>query len=109
LQVIVTDTAGHEEKTNRVLRIVNSSIQHQIIAESREIVPGDPFQVTLTAENQEGYPVTVSAELASEYYDLNGQSLGQEKRSIPIHLEVLSHNLFARGDVDTGFIEKNLS
>ena len=31
------------------------------------------------------------------------------RTTIPIHLEVLSHNLFARGDVDTGFIEKNLS
>ncbi|NLH16451.1 MAG: acetyl-CoA carboxylase biotin carboxylase subunit [Phycisphaerae bacterium] len=29
--------------------------------------------------------------------------------TIPIHLKVLSHNLFARGDIDTGFIEKNLS
>ena len=31
------------------------------------------------------------------------------RTTIPIHLEVLSHNLFARGDIDTGFIEKNLS
>ncbi len=31
------------------------------------------------------------------------------KTTIPIHLEVLSHNLFARGDVDTSFLERNLS
>ncbi|NLH16164.1 MAG: alpha-2-macroglobulin [Phycisphaerae bacterium] len=95
LQVMATDTAGHEEKTDKILRIVNSTIQHQIIAETRAIVPDAPFQVTITAENQEGYSITVSAELACEYYDLNGQWLGQEKQSIPVLTGTTQVNLFA--------------
>jgi acetyl-CoA carboxylase biotin carboxylase subunit len=34
--------------------------------------------------------------------------IGPIKTTIPAHLEILSHNLFIKNEVDTGFIERNL-
>ncbi|HSV26660.1 MAG TPA: acetyl-CoA carboxylase biotin carboxylase subunit [Sedimentisphaerales bacterium] len=34
--------------------------------------------------------------------------IGPIKTTIPAHLEILSHNLFIKNEIDTGFIERNL-
>ncbi|MBN1124596.1 MAG: hypothetical protein JXA82_06285 [Sedimentisphaerales bacterium] len=83
LEAIVTDPSGHEEKTTKILKIVDSTIHHGLIARSRNIVPGSPFQITLIAENQEGYPVTASAQVECEYFNQEWQVLSQETKSIP--------------------------
>ena len=83
LEVVVTDTSGHEEKTAKVLKIVDSTIQHQLIAASRVIVPGQPFDVLLVAENQEGHPVTVSAEVTCECFTEYWERLSEERRILP--------------------------
>lgn len=69
LEVVVTDTSGHEEETTKLLKIVDSTIQHQLIALSQSITPGRPFDVLLIAETPDGQPVTVSAEVTCEYFD----------------------------------------
>ena len=69
LDAVVTDTSGHEEKTTKLLKIVDSTIQHQLIALSKSITPGQPFDVLLVAKTPDGQPVTVSAEVKCEYYD----------------------------------------
>ncbi len=69
LEVVVTDTSGHEEEATKLLKIVDSTIQHQLIALSQSITPGQPFDVLLVAETPDGQPVTVSAEVTCEYFD----------------------------------------
>jgi CD109 antigen len=68
LDAVVTDTSGHEEKTTKLLKIVDSTIQHQLIALSKSITPGQPFDVLLVAKTPDGQPVTVSAEVTCEYF-----------------------------------------
>ncbi|MCD6395589.1 MAG: alpha-2-macroglobulin, partial [Planctomycetes bacterium] len=82
LEVVVTDTSGHEEKTTKLLKIVESSVDHKLIALSRVIIPGHNFDVMLIAENQEGDAVGASAELVCTYYDENRQELSAEKLSV---------------------------
>ena len=69
LEVVVTDTSGHEEETTKLLKIVDSTIQHRLIALSQSITPGRPFDVLLVAETPDGQPITVSAEVTCEYLD----------------------------------------
>ncbi|MHC4462780.1 MAG: alpha-2-macroglobulin family protein, partial [Planctomycetota bacterium] len=69
LEVVVTDTSGHEEETTKLLKIVDSTIQHRLIALSQSITPGRPFDVLLVAETPDGQPTTVSAEVTCEYLD----------------------------------------
>ena len=82
LEVVVTDTSGHEEKTTKLLKIVESTIQHQLLALSRVITPGQPFEVLLVAETPDGEPVTVSAEVSCEYFDKNYNRLFKESWSV---------------------------
>ena len=50
LDVIVTDTSGHQEKSTKLLKIVSSGVVHQLIAASRSFTPGLPYEVLLVAE-----------------------------------------------------------
>lgn len=83
LEVVVTDTSGHEESSTKLLRIVDSSVNHQLIAMSRVIIPGRPFELMLVAETQEGDPIGASAEMRCTYYDQHWQELGEEALSVP--------------------------
>jgi CD109 antigen len=82
LHITVTDTSGHEEKTTSLLKVVDSSLNHRLIALSRVIIPDQPFEVMLIAENQEGDPVTASARLTCTYYDQYRQQIGAEEMSV---------------------------
>jgi CD109 antigen len=69
LDAVVTDTSGHEEKTTKLIKIVDSTIQNRLIALSKSITPGQPFDVLLVATTPDGQPATVSAEITCEYFD----------------------------------------
>ena len=85
LEVMVTDTSDHQEKTIKLLKIVDSTIQCQLIASSQSITPGQPFEVLLVAETPDGQPVTVSGEVTCQYFDKNYQNLSEQKQSpIPV-------------------------
>jgi len=93
LEVIVTDTSGHQEKTTKLLRIVESTIHHQIIAQSRLVVPGESFDVLLVAKTQEGVSVIVSAEVICRYYNEYWSLLSEENCSLNFSgLESVSFN-----------------
>ena len=81
LEVTVTDTSDHQEKTIKLLKIVDSTIQCQLIASSQSITPGQPFEVLLVAETPDGQPVTVSGEVTCQYFDKNYQNLSEQKQS----------------------------
>jgi CD109 antigen len=69
LDAVVTDTSGHEEKTTKLLKIVDSTIQNRLITLSKSITPGQPFDVLLVATTPDGQPATVSAEVTCEYFN----------------------------------------
>ncbi|MDI6447611.1 alpha-2-macroglobulin family protein [Anaerobaca lacustris] len=78
LDVTVTDTSGHQEKTTRLLKIVSSGIEHRLIASSRSFTPGQPYEVLLVAETPDGVPVSVAGQLICEYYSESGDPLSKE-------------------------------
>jgi len=82
LDVVVTDTSGHEEKTTKLLKIVDSPIQHQLIASVRSITPGQPFDILLVVENPDGDPLGASAEVTCEYYNYGGEPLSKETHEL---------------------------
>ena len=69
LDAVVTDTSGHEEKTTKLIKIVDSTIQNRLIALSKSITPGQPFDVLLVATTPDGQPATVFAEITCNYSD----------------------------------------
>jgi len=83
LEVTVTDTSGHDEKTTKLLTITESKIQHQLIAESRTLTPGRPFDVWAIAQAPDGEPLKVSARLLCQYYDRNYSKLSDETVVLP--------------------------
>ncbi|MGD8500832.1 MAG: alpha-2-macroglobulin family protein, partial [Phycisphaerales bacterium] len=82
LEVTVTDTSDHEEKTSKLLKIVDSTIQHQLISSSRSITPGQPFDVLVVAETPDGQPVTVSGKITCEYFDENYNMFSKGKTEL---------------------------
>ena len=82
LDVTVTDTSGHEEETNKLLKIVSSKLEHQLISSAKSITPGRPFEVMLVAETPDGASATASAEVTCEYYDRTGGGSSSETRTI---------------------------
>jgi len=82
LEVTVTDTSDHEEKTTKLLKIVKSAIQHQLIGLSRVVTPGQPFEVLMVAETPDGDPLAVSAEVTCQYFDKYYRLLSKESRSV---------------------------
>jgi CD109 antigen len=81
LEVTVTDTSDHEEKTIKLLKIVDSTIQCQLIASSQSLTPGQLFEVLLVAETPDGQPVTATGEVTCQYFDKNYQNLSEQKQS----------------------------
>ena len=84
LDVVVTDTSGHEEKSTKLLKIVDSPVKHQIIPTDASIVPGTPFEVSLVAESPDGDLLNGVAELACVCVDWAGAVLSDYHASISI-------------------------
>jgi len=83
LEVTVTDTSDHDEKTTKLLKITESTIQHQLIAASRALTPGQSFDILLVAETPDGDPLEVSAEVVCEYYDESYNKISEQSLSVP--------------------------
>ncbi|ODS39652.1 MAG: hypothetical protein A7315_10705, partial [Candidatus Altiarchaeales archaeon WOR_SM1_79] len=77
LNVTVTDTGGHEEKTTKLLKITQTDTILQLISDSRAIKPGLPFQLLIVTEDPDGNPLNKEVELeitykiGSDYYEDN--------------------------------------
>lgn len=78
LDLTVTDTSGHQEKTTKLLKIVSSGVEHRLIASSRSFTPGQPYEVLLVAETPDGAPVSVAGELTCDYYSESGDPFSKE-------------------------------
>ena len=82
LDVIVTDTSDHQEKTTRLLKIVSSGIENRLIASSRSFTPGQSYDVLAVAETPDGVPVVVTGQLTCEYYAESGELISKEAHSL---------------------------
>ena len=69
LDVTVTDTSGHEETSSKLLTIVTSHVQLQLISSSPVITPGLPFEVLIVTETPDGDPLDVEVDLTVEFGD----------------------------------------
>ncbi len=82
LEVTVTDTSDHDEKTTKLLKITVSAIRHQLIATSRALTPGRSFDVLLVAETPDGEPISVAARILCEYYNEYHNKISEETVSL---------------------------
>jgi len=85
LDVIVTDTSGHEEKTTKLLKVVSAGIEHRLIASSRSFTPAQPYEIVMVAETPDGVPVSATAELLCEYYSQGIESIWTETHKVSFH------------------------
>jgi uncharacterized protein YfaS (alpha-2-macroglobulin family) len=81
LDITVTDPSGHEEKTTKLLKIVTSGVEHQLISSSRSFTPGQAYDVLLVAETPDGVSLSVEGELTSEYYTEAGDTVSKERHA----------------------------
>ncbi|MHC4518579.1 MAG: alpha-2-macroglobulin family protein, partial [Planctomycetota bacterium] len=82
LDITVTDTSGHEEKTTKLFKIVTSGIEHQLIAASRSFTPSQTYDVLLVAQTPDGVPLSVQGELTCEYYSEAGDVVAKERHAV---------------------------
>ena len=82
LELTVTDTSGHEEKTTKLLTVVESEVQHRVISLSRAITPGQGFEVLLVTETPDGEPFDFSAKVTATYLDSYQNEISQEVVSV---------------------------
>ena len=69
LNVTVTDTGDHEEKESMLLKVVESPLVIQLIAESPTIKPGLPFDLLLVTKTPDGIPVDAEVVLSTAFSD----------------------------------------
>jgi len=67
LNVTVTDSGGHEEKTTKLLKITETDTILQLISDSRAIKPGLPFQLMIVTKDPDGNPLNKDVELEIKY------------------------------------------
>ena len=79
LDITVTDPSGHQEHTTKLLKIVTSGIEHQLIASSRSFTPGQAYEVLLVAQTPDGVPLAVEGEVTAEYYSETGDTISKQR------------------------------
>jgi CD109 antigen len=69
LNISVTDTSGHVERTSKLLKITQYPMVLQLISESTTIKPGLPFQVLVVTEDPDGKPLEKEVTITATYRD----------------------------------------
>ncbi len=67
LNITVTDSGGHVEKTTKLLKITESDTILQLISDSRAIKPALPFQLLVVTKDPDGNPLEKDVELELKY------------------------------------------
>lgn len=71
LNVTVTDTGGHSEKSTQLLAVAQSPIVLKLIPESNSIKPGMPLQVLLVTQDPGGKPLDADVSIIASFTDEN--------------------------------------
>lgn len=82
LNITVTDTGGHEEKTNKLLKITESSIVLKLIPESRVVKPTLPFQVLVVTETPDNEPAPKTVKVTATYKDESDKKISKETKKV---------------------------
>ncbi|MBN2488819.1 MAG: alpha-2-macroglobulin [Methanosarcinaceae archaeon] len=69
LNITVTDTGDHSEKSTKLLTISESPVILQLIPESSFIKPGMPLQVLVVTKDPDGNPVDTTVEMTTTFRD----------------------------------------
>ncbi len=67
LNITVTDTVGHEEKTTKLLKITTTDTILQLISDSMAVKPGLPFRVLVVTKDPDGNPVDREVDMEIKY------------------------------------------
>lgn len=71
LNVTVTDTGSHSEKSTQLLTVAQSHVVLKLIPESNSIKPGMPLQVLLVTQDPGGKPVDTDVSITASFTDEN--------------------------------------
>jgi CD109 antigen len=82
LEIVVTDTGEHDEKSTELVTIVDAAIKHQLIPLVQSITPEQPFDVALVAETPDGIALSASADVTCTFYDENWTSIGEQSTTV---------------------------
>ena len=77
LDITVTDSTGHTQTGNQVLRIVEAPVVLSLVPTSDVFKPGIPTTVLLQSKDPEGAPLEVKVELTAKFFDLDRTLLGE--------------------------------
>ena len=82
LDVTVTDSTGHTQTSNQVLRIVEAPVVLSLVPDSDVFKPGIPTTVLVQSKDPEGAPVDVAVQLIARFYDIDRTLLGQVRENL---------------------------
>nr|HML25417.1 MG2 domain-containing protein [Methanomethylovorans sp.] len=71
LNITVTDTGGHSERSTQLLTVAQSPVVLKLIPESNSIKPGMPLQVLLVTQDPGGKPVDTDVSITASFTDEN--------------------------------------
>ena len=77
LDITVTDSTGHTQTGNQVLRIVEAPVVLSLVPTSDVFKPGIPTTVLVQSKDPEGAPLEVKVELTAKFFDLDRTLLGE--------------------------------
>ena len=82
LDVSVTDSTGHTQTSNQVLRIVEAPVVLSLVPASDVFKPGIPTTVLVQSKDLEGVPVDVAVQLIARFYRIDRTQLGQLQENV---------------------------
>ena len=77
LDVTVTDSTGHIQTGNQILRIVEAPVVLSLVPTSDVFKPGIPTMVLVQSKDPEGVPLDVQVKLTAKFFGLDGTVLGE--------------------------------
>ena len=82
LDITVTDSTGHTQTSNQVLRIVEAPVVLSLIPTSDVFKPGIPTTVLVQSKDPEGVPVDLTVQLIARFYDIDRTQLEELQEQV---------------------------
>ena len=82
LDVTVTDTTGHSQATNQVLRIVEAPVVLSLVPSADIFKPGIPTTVLVQSKDPEGVPIDVQVHLVANFFAIDRTQVGQLQEDV---------------------------
>ena len=82
LDISVTDTTGHSQTTNQVLRIVEAPVVLSLVPSSDVFKPGIPTIVLVQSKDPEGVPIDVQVHLIASFFAIDRTLVGELQEDV---------------------------